>query len=83
MRSFSETEAKQHLAAVLDAAQREAVVIRRQNRDIAVVLSPAEYGRLRDLNSAEFQRFCDRISVQAASRGMNEDVLNELLKDED
>lgn len=82
MRSFSATDAKQRLAAVLDAAQKEAVVIRRQNRDIAVVLSPAEYNRLRDLNGMEFQRFCDRVASQAAAQGMNEAVLNELLSDE-
>jgi antitoxin Phd len=82
VRSFSATDAKQRLAAVLDAAQKEAVVIRRQNRDIAVVLSPAEYDRLRDLNGSEFQRFCDRVAGQAAAQGMNEAVLNELLADE-
>ncbi|MGH8228691.1 MAG: type II toxin-antitoxin system prevent-host-death family antitoxin, partial [Steroidobacteraceae bacterium] len=41
MRHISATDAKQRLAALLDAAQREPIVIRRQNRDIAVVLSSA------------------------------------------
>ena len=82
MRSFSATDAKQNLASLLDAAQREPVVIRRQKRDVAVVLSAVEYDRLRDLNAGEFQRFCDRVSDRAAARGMTEDVLNELLADE-
>ena len=47
MRSISATEAKQSLAAVLDTAQREPVVIRRHDRDVAVVLSAEEYERLR------------------------------------
>ena len=47
MRTISATEAKQNLGALLDSAQREPVVIRRQKRDIAVVLSPQEYDRLR------------------------------------
>jgi prevent-host-death family protein len=46
VRYVSATEAKQSLAAVLDAAQREPVVIRRQQRDVAVVLSVQEYARL-------------------------------------
>ncbi len=83
MRYVSATAAKQGLAALLDAAQREPVVIRRHERDVAVLLSPQEYERLRDLNTAEFQRFCDRIAAQAAERGMNADVLNRLLSDED
>jgi antitoxin Phd len=83
MRSVSATEAKQNLAALLDAAQREPVMIRRQNRDTAVVLSPAEYDRLRGLNAAEFQAFCDRVSRKARARGMTEKKLDALLADND
>lgn len=81
MRSVSATEAKQNLAALLDAVQREPVMIRRQNRDTAVVLSPAEYDRLRGLNAAEFQAFCDRVSKEARARGLTEKKLNALLAD--
>jgi prevent-host-death family protein len=79
MRHVSATEAKQALAAVLDAAQREPVVIRRQQRDVAVVLSIQEYERLTALNAEEFQRFCDRIGEQAKARGLTEEKLAEML----
>lgn len=82
MRTVSATEAKQRLAALLDAAQREPIVIRRQNRDVAVVLSPQEYERLRALNTEAFQRFCDRVAEGAAARGLSEDKLSEILGDE-
>jgi len=42
MRYISATEAKQNFAAALDAAQRGPVVIRRQARDQAVLISPQE-----------------------------------------
>ena len=79
MRYVSATEAKQALAAVLDAAQREPVVIRRQQREVAVILSMQEYERLTVLNVEEFQRFCDRIGEQAKQRGLTEDRLSEPL----
>lgn len=82
MRYVSATEAKQALAAVLDAAQREPVVIRRQQRDVAVVLSMQEYERLTALNVAEFQRFCDRLGEQAEARGLTEEKLAEILAGE-
>jgi antitoxin Phd len=82
MRYVSATDAKQRLAALLDAAQREPVMIRRQNRDVAVLLSPQEYDRLRALNTDEFQRFCDRIGERAAAQGMTEEKLAEILADE-
>lgn len=81
MRHVSATDAKQTFSAVLDAAQREPVVIRRQRRDVAVVLSVQEYEKLTALNIAEFQRFCDRIGERAAERGMTEDRLAEILAD--
>jgi prevent-host-death family protein len=79
MRYVSATEAKQNLAALLDAAQREPIVIRRQKREIAVVLPPGEYERLRAANVADFQRFCDRVAENAAARGMTEETLSEIL----
>ena len=82
MRYVSATEAKQRLAALLDAAQREPIMIQRQKRDVAVVLSPQEYDRLRALNTAEFQRFCDRVAERAAARGLTEKRVAEILADE-
>lgn len=79
MRHVSATDAKQRLAALLDAAQREPVVIRRQKRDIAVILSPQEYNRLRALNAEEFQQFCDRVGKRAVARGLTERKLAQLL----
>ena len=82
MRYVSAMEAKQALAAVLDAAQREPVVIRRQKRDVAVILSLQEYERLTALNVDEFQRFCDRIGEQAKARGLTEEKLTDILADD-
>ena len=81
MKAVSATEAKQRLAALLDAVQREPVVIRRQNRDIAIVISPEEYRRIHSANVEEFDRFCDRVGAEAAKRGMTEAILRDILKD--
>ena len=82
MRRVSATEAKQRLAAVLDAAQREPVVIRRQNRDIAVVLSMQDYERMRGAKVKEFQEYADEIGRRAKARGLTEAKLAKLLKDD-
>jgi prevent-host-death family protein len=79
MQYISATEAKQRLAAILDAAQREPVMIRRQNREVAVVLSPEEYERLRGINISEFEQFCDKVGADTASRGLTEKKLAEIL----
>ncbi len=81
MLSVSATDAKQRLAALLDTAQREPVVIRRHDRDVAVLLSVDQYERMRGARIQEFQRFCDRVAEEAKARGMNEAVLEEMLRD--
>jgi len=83
MRAISASEAKQGFANLIDIASREPVVIQRQKRDVAVVLSMAEYERLTRLNVAEFQRFCDRIGSQAEAAGLTEDKLAKLLASDD
>ena len=82
MRYVSASDAKQQLAAILDAAQREPVMIRRQKRDVAVVLSAHEYERVCARNREGFVRFTDRVSQQAVARGLTTKKLDEILADE-
>src|ERR1700749_5039161 len=46
MQAISATDAKLKLATLLNRAQREPVMIRRNDRDVAVMLSATEYNRL-------------------------------------
>jgi hypothetical protein len=47
-----------------------------------VLLSPEEYDRLRGLNVAEFQSFCERVAGRAAARGMTQEKLWAILADD-
>lgn len=83
MRTVSASEAKQGLSSIIDAAAFEPIVIRRQKRDVAVMLSMREYERLTQLNSAEFQHYCDAVAAKAATRGLTEDKLVAILASDD
>jgi prevent-host-death family protein len=51
MTSFSATDAKNKFGVVLDAAQRAPVTITKQGRQVAVVLSQADYEHLVELET--------------------------------
>ena len=79
MQYVSATDAKQNFAALLDSAQRGPVVIRRQARDSAVLISPQEYDRLRGVLVSELEALCARVSGQAAAQGLTQGKLDSLL----
>ncbi|MGF1656971.1 MAG: type II toxin-antitoxin system Phd/YefM family antitoxin [Verrucomicrobiales bacterium] len=81
MLTVSANEAKQSLGKILEAVQREPVMIRKHNREAAVMISPAEYERLRGVNVAEFSAFCDAIGKRAKEKGLTESGLEELLSE--
>ncbi len=79
MAVVSATHAKQNFAAVIDQAQREPVRIRRHDRDVAVLISPEEYERIRQLRVKELIRLSDEIGAQAKKNGLTEEILQEIL----
>ena len=81
MKTVAATEAKNRLGAILDDAQREPIVIRRQDRDIAVVLSMADYERLRSGNIQAFLDLRQQVAEEAAANGLTAKRLNKLLTD--
>ena len=83
MKTVAATDAKNRLGAILDEAQHEPIVIRRQDRDIAVVLSMSDYERLRSGNIRAFLDLRNQVAAQAAANGLTEEHLNELLADDD
>jgi prevent-host-death family protein len=83
LKTVPATEAKNRLGAILDDAQREPVIIRRQDRDIAVVLSMADYERLRSGNIQAFLNLRNQVAAEAVANRLTEKRLNELLADDD
>ncbi|MBK6864599.1 MAG: type II toxin-antitoxin system Phd/YefM family antitoxin [Ideonella sp.] len=81
MKTIAASEARKSFASVIDDAAHEPVVIRRRQRNVAVVLSMHEYERLTEVDKRECQRFCNLVGQRAAAAGMNAKRLAELLRD--
>lgn len=82
MRKVPITEARARLGAILDAAQRKPIVICRPDRRIAIVLSTADYERLRSATNAGLLDLRDRVAAEAAATGLTEKRLARVLSDD-
>jgi prevent-host-death family protein len=65
----SATEAKVHFGKLLDTARRENVVIEKQGRSVAVILSQEEFERLSEIE--------DKLWALKADAAKNESLLTE------
>ena len=82
MKSIDETEARARLDEVLNEAQRQSIVIRRQGLEIAIVLSMADYERLRAGAVRDFLDLRNDVAREANAAGLTEDRLSEFLNDD-
>lgn len=81
MHTISSSELKQSFGATLDAAQRGPVVIKKHDRDVAVLISMDEFDKLRGLRVEEFERLARELSAEASRRGLTDEDLDRILAD--
>lgn len=79
MKRVTVTNTPTSLSAVLEWAQREPVVVQRQERDVAVVLSIDDYARLRGHQVEAFLDARNRVADDAAANGLTDERLAALL----
>jgi prevent-host-death family protein len=78
---MSSTDAKQSFGAALDAAQRHPILIQKQNRDVAVLMSVQEYDKLRGMRLKILDNIADQIAAEARRRGYTDQQLEAMIAD--
>ena len=79
MKTISPAEARARFDSLLDELQRAPILIRDQDRDVAVVLSIADYERLRTGAVRAFLQLRKEVASRASAAGLTEERLTELL----
>jgi PHD/YefM family antitoxin component YafN of YafNO toxin-antitoxin module len=82
MKSIDEAEAQARLDEVLEEAQRQPIVIRREGADCAIVLSMREYELLRADSVRAFLALRNDIAREASEAGLTEEAIDALLSDD-
>ena len=83
MRSMTVKEAKDAFDRMLETAKREGVVLRDGKSDVAAVVPSQEYERFRRWRVEGLMKAMDKLAAEAASNGLTEEKLAELLKQPD
>jgi len=81
MKYVSATEAKNKFGVILNDAQQEPIMVKRQNTEVAVILSAKTYEKMRRTNIDRFNAVCDEIREEAKTNGITKEIAEELLKD--
>jgi PHD/YefM family antitoxin component YafN of YafNO toxin-antitoxin module len=82
VKSIEQSQAQEHFDQILDDVQRPPIVIRREGRNVAIVLSMIDYERLRVGAIREFLDLRNDIAREAKAAGLTEERLSELLNDD-
>jgi hypothetical protein len=82
MKVMTIAEAEAAFDKVLESFVEDSIVLKRGERDVAAVISIEDYDKLRRLKVEEFLALCERVGRQAESRGLSEEKLAELLRDD-
>ena len=82
MRRIAAREARNRFGRLLDACQSAPVLVTRNDRPVSVLVSVAQYERLRGSAWEGLTRTMDALAKEAAADGLTESGLEALLADE-
>jgi hypothetical protein len=83
MKVMTITEAQAAFDKVLESLADDSVVLKRDEQDVAAVISIEDYEKLRRLKVEEFLALCEQVGREAEAAGLTEQKLAELLRDDD
>lgn len=83
MQYVSSSDARNHLSKAMDMAQHEPVMVQKQGRDMAVILSAKDYARITQDNIKDLLELTASISRNAVAKGLTEEKLAQLLDEKE
>lgn len=79
MRTMTVKEARESFDRMLETAKQDGVVLRDEEVDVAMILSPEEYKRFRRWRIDGLLKSVNDLAAEAAANGLTEEKLAELL----
>jgi len=83
MQTVTANEAKTRFGELIDRVQREPVQVTRHNRVVGVMVSAEDYHGMRTFYADRLRRTLQQSAAEAAAKGLTEETLEQLLRDDD
>ncbi len=82
MKTITAIEAKNRFGQLIDAAQRQPVIVTKQGRPSVVVMSVEDYQRRKKHAWKNLLKVMQEAGAEAGGQGLTEEQLDQLLADE-
>lgn len=76
---MSSTEARAKFGEFLDKGSREAIIVKRQNREVGAFVPMSDWEKLRKIRLKELDETVVAASEEAATNGLTEEIFNQIL----
>lgn len=80
MRQVSASEVRKDFARIMDTAQKEAIVVRKHDRDYVAIVSMEDYEELIRLKNQRLKKLAKEIGQEAKEKGLTPEMLQDILE---
>jgi PHD/YefM family antitoxin component YafN of YafNO toxin-antitoxin module len=79
MLQVSASDMRKDFAKIMDSAQKEPVVVRKQDQDYVAIISMTDYETLVQLKNQRLKKLAQDIGEEAQNNGLTPEILQEIL----
>ena len=79
MRQISASEVGKDFAYIIDTAQKEPIIVKKNNRDCVAIISMSDYENLVRMKNLRLKKLAEDIGAEAQDNGLTIEILEEIL----
>jgi hypothetical protein len=73
---------RKDFAHIMDSAQKEAIIVRKHDKDYVAIISMNDYKQLVRLKNRRLQHMADQLAEEARKNGLTAEILETILNDD-
>ncbi|WP_107669075.1 type II toxin-antitoxin system Phd/YefM family antitoxin [Cyanothece sp. BG0011] len=82
MRQISLSEAQENLPSIMNTAQQEPVIVKKQDQDYVVIISIKDYEMLVKMKNIRLKQLAQEMGAEAEKNGLTPEILEDILNSE-